>query len=405
MEVNGGDYRTIFHSNNGNYYEAIVNSAARPGEPRPVGTWNGSFTPSGAAVTNSNTGWHMITVVGSTASNSTQYYEDGVLAGTVAGTDFSTDIYSIGSYPSTYQHWFAQYLDDFYFYQSSLTSAQVLQLYDATGGAGAIQHPRHHRGNNLRHGTLDLNGVNTTIAGLNGVAGSLVTLGSGVLTVNSTAASNFLGAISGSGALVNAGTSLLALGGSNSYSGGTTLGAGILQVSGTNTPLGTGPLTFNSGTLQAGSSAILAQCRDLPCLHGDLRHQQHDPGLERKLSGSGGLSKIGSGLLALSGSNSFGGGTTLGGGTLQGLRQQFAAEHRPVPLQQWHAAGRQQPTLANAATLNAAAAQIDSNSDLLTLSGNLSGSGGLVKVGSGMLTLAVPTATAAVRPSAAERCN
>ncbi|MGN6627354.1 MAG: autotransporter-associated beta strand repeat-containing protein, partial [Tepidisphaeraceae bacterium] len=98
---------------------------------------------------------------------------------------------------------------------------------------------------------------------VNGVSGTAGTGGSQSLTVDGTGASTVSGAISngtggGTLSLTKNGTGTLTLSGANSFSGGTTLNAGVLLVQGSSTvsagsitagPLGTGSLTLNGGTL------------------------------------------------------------------------------------------------------------------------------------------------------------
>jgi fibronectin-binding autotransporter adhesin len=78
--------------------------------------------------------------------------------------------------------------------------------------------------------TLSL-GASQTLGALNGSAGS-VTLGASTLTVGSTndLNSSFGGVISGTGALTKAGTGTLTLSGANTYAGLTTVSAGILNI-------------------------------------------------------------------------------------------------------------------------------------------------------------------------------
>ncbi len=76
--------------------------------------------------------------------------------------------------------------------------------------------------------TLDLSGVNQTVASLSGVAGTNVLLGGGKLTVGNATNTVFAGAISGGGF--------------------TKVGTGTLELSGVNTPSGD-PVTVQAGTL------------------------------------------------------------------------------------------------------------------------------------------------------------
>ena len=110
--------------------------------------------------------------------------------------------------------------------------------------------------NNTDGKGLDLDVYSNTIGSLNGVAASTVKLGSGTLTTGSLGTTDtYAGVISGaSGALVKTGTGTQTLSGNNSYTGGTTISQGILQV-GSATALGTGAVT-NNATLDIGSTQL-----------------------------------------------------------------------------------------------------------------------------------------------------
>ena len=99
-------------------------------------------------------------------------------------------------------------------------------------------------------GTLDLIGCNPTIGALSG-SGSVVNSGSAaILTVGATNDSGTFSGTIGSGskiALVKTGTGTETLAGANSYSGGTTVSEGILQLGAAGNPLGTGGTTVDSG--------------------------------------------------------------------------------------------------------------------------------------------------------------
>ncbi|EAB6819401.1 fibronectin-binding autotransporter adhesin ShdA [Salmonella enterica subsp. enterica] len=157
---------------------------------------------------------------------------------------------------------------------------------------------------------------------------------SGVLQVGEGELENTL---SGSGSLVKTGTGELTLGGDNSYSGGTTITGGTLTADHADS-LGTGAIA-NSGVLKVGE--------------GELKNT---------LSGSGSLVKTGTGELTLSGDNSYSGGTTIIGGTL-------TADHAD--------------SLGTGAVANSGVLQVGEGE----LENTLSGSGSLVKTGTGELTL------------------
>ncbi|MCP0321732.1 fibronectin-binding autotransporter adhesin ShdA [Salmonella enterica subsp. enterica serovar Reading] len=157
---------------------------------------------------------------------------------------------------------------------------------------------------------------------------------SGVLKVGEGELENTL---SGSGSLVKTGTGELTLSGDNSYSGGTTITGGTLMADHADS-LGSGDID-NSGVLKVGE--------------GDL---------ENTLSGSGSLVKTGTGELTLSGGNDYSGGTTIIGGTL-------TADHAD--------------SLGSGDIDNSGVLQVGEGE----LKNTLSGSGSLVKTGTGELTL------------------
>ncbi len=157
---------------------------------------------------------------------------------------------------------------------------------------------------------------------------------SGVLQVGEGELENTL---SGAGSLVKTGTGELTLSGDNSYSGTTTITGGTLTADHADS-LGTGTIA-NSGVLQVGEGE-----------------------LENTLSGSGSLVKTGTGELTLTGDNNYSGGTTITAGTL-------TADHAD----------------------SLGSGDIDNNGVLQVgegeLKNTLSGTGSLVKIGTGELTL------------------
>ncbi|HEX4327935.1 MAG TPA: autotransporter-associated beta strand repeat-containing protein, partial [Burkholderiales bacterium] len=95
---------------------------------------------------------------------------------------------------------------------------------------------------------LDVNNSAQTVAGLQG-GGSIGTGStSGVLTVNTATGTSYdySGTISGGGSLVKGGAGTQRLSGSNSYSGGTTISNGVLEITNANS-LGSGVLNINGG--------------------------------------------------------------------------------------------------------------------------------------------------------------
>ncbi|EDW4490292.1 fibronectin-binding autotransporter adhesin ShdA [Salmonella enterica subsp. enterica] len=143
--------------------------------------------------------------------------------------------------------------------------------------------------------------------------------------------------VTGGGKIVKTGNDELIVTGDNTYSGGTTITGGTLTADHADS-LGTGVIA-NSGVLQVGEGE-----------------------LENTLSGSGSLVKTGTGELTLSGDNTYSGDTTITGGTL-------TADHAD--------------SLGTGAIANSGVLQVGEGE----LENTLSGTGSLVKTGTGELTL------------------
>ncbi|EGI6064473.1 fibronectin-binding autotransporter adhesin ShdA [Salmonella enterica subsp. enterica serovar Alachua] len=214
-------------------------------------------------------------------------------------------------------------------------------------GEGELENTLSGTGSLVKTGTgeLTLNGDNdysggTTIDDGVLIADNADSLGSGdidnsgVLQVGEGELKNTL---SGTGSLVKIGTGELTLNGDNDYSGGTTISDGTLIANHADS-LGTGAID-NSGVLQVGEGE-----------------------LENTLSGSGSLVKTGTGELTLSGDNTYSGGTTITGGTL-------TADHAD--------------SLGSGDIDNSGVLKVGEGE----LKNTLSGSGSLVKTGTGELTL------------------
>ena len=153
-------------------------------------------------------------------------------------------------------------------------------------------------------------GITTISAGTLqvGAGGATGTLGTGAVINNAALAFNRTGAltvantISGNGAVNQVGTSTTSLTGNNTYSGTTTISAGILSVGagGTTGTLGTGAV-INNATLQLNRSDATFT-------------------LANNISGTGALTKTAAGTsttLILTGTNTYSGTTTITEGTVQ----------------------------------------------------------------------------------------
>ncbi|MCX6543975.1 MAG: autotransporter-associated beta strand repeat-containing protein [Acidobacteria bacterium] len=172
-------------------------------------------------------------------------------------------------------------------------------------------------------GTL---GIDATSVGNVFSSGRVITLQSGGGTIDTVGASDatLSGAIGGGGSLTKDGTGLLTLSGDNTYTGATSVNAGILRAGsvtafGNSTSLSvgaSGTADFNgfdqtfftvggTGTVELNGAAALT-------VGGD----NSSSSFGGTFTGTGGLFKTGSGAWTLSGTNDFTGGIVLNAGTL-----------------------------------------------------------------------------------------
>jgi autotransporter-associated beta strand protein len=142
-----------------------------------------------------------------------------------------------------------------------------------------------------------------------------VTLGTNVTVTTSAKTLTVPGSITGAYGLVKAGSGILTLSGGNTFAGGVSNAAGLLVIANANA-LGAGLLTFSGGALSnAGNNAVvndvnLGSSAAISVASGETLT------IGGVITNTGGLVKLASGTLILSGNNTYTGGTLLSNGTL-----------------------------------------------------------------------------------------
>ena len=130
---------------------------------------------------------------------------------------------------------------------------------------------------------------------------------------------NVAATLVGAARLVKTDLGTLTLSGVNTYTGGTAVKSGTLQVS-QNLNLGAaaGALSLDGGTLAATASFSTARAITLGVGSGiNVVGGATDLGVTSAIGGSGALTKLGTGVLTLQADNGYAGGTTITAGTLQ----------------------------------------------------------------------------------------
>ncbi|CAB3803317.1 hypothetical protein LMG28138_05324 [Pararobbsia alpina] len=200
------------------------------------------------------------------------------------------------------------------------------------------------------------------------------------------------GAIGGTGALTKIGTGTLTLAGQNTYTGGTSLDGGVVQVSAdANLGAATGPLSFNGGTLRTTADITMSRATTLDTGGGTI---DTIPGTQLTqngaIDGTGALTKAGTGTLTLAGQNTYTGGTSLDGGMVQiGADANLGAATGPLSFNGGTLRTTDDITMSRATTLDIGGGTIDTMpATQLTQNGAIGGTGALTKIGTGTLTLA-----------------
>ncbi|HEY5711418.1 MAG TPA: autotransporter-associated beta strand repeat-containing protein [Allosphingosinicella sp.] len=210
--------------------------------------------------------------------------------------------------------------------------------------------------------------------GLGGTTGSIIgdVANNSLLVFDRSDSLDFGGAISGAGALLQAGSGTTILSGANSYAGGTTIGAGTLQLG-------------NGGTI----GSIFGDVVD----NGALIFDRTDAvTFNGTISGTGTLGQFGAGTLTLAAINSYGGGTIVRDGTLAvSTDLNLGAADGPLTLD-----GGILFTLAGLDSnrpiaLGVGGGTIDNGGVADLFAGPVTGPGALTVAGSGAVTLSADT--------------
>jgi autotransporter-associated beta strand protein len=182
--------------------------------------------------------------------------------------------------------------------------------------------------NTLDGGALRLTGANyakewtlgkytaTTDATL-GSIDVTVTTGNIIEVLDGNNATLATATLTGEGGFTKKGGGILTLSGTNDYQGDTAIWGGLINFSAADN-FGTGWIILNGGTLQweENTADLSARLAPLGINGGIFDTHSNNVSLASNLTGTGGLTKTGEGVLTLSGTNIYVGGTTIREGTL-----------------------------------------------------------------------------------------
>lgn len=171
------------------------------------------------------------------------------------------------------------------------------------------------------------------------------------------------------GTLTKDGSGTAILSGTNTYSGGTAINGGAVQISSdANLGNAAGGLAFDGGTLRTSAGLTTHRATTLNAGGGTIDTNGFDVSMGGVIGGAGALTKTGAGALILTGNNAYSGATTVSAGTLQ------------------VGDGGTSGTLGTGAIANNASL-VFNRSDALGVGGVITGAGTIRQIGSGLTTL------------------
>ena len=244
--------------------------------------------------------------------------------------------------------------------------------------------------------------TNVTIGDLSG--SGTVALGARTLIIDTSDSTTFSGTITdgginggSGGSLTKQGAGTLILSGANTYTGGTILNTGTIQVQ-NNSALGTGTLTLNGPdtTLQFGASSLSLANGIILSNDGIIDTNGNNGTLSGLISGSSSLTKFGTGTLTLTNANTYGGGTVIYAGTLALSGTGSLLSNGAVNVVSgatFDITNSSSLTQTIGALSGAGEVTLGNNSLIVdtagtsTFSGQIIGNGGLIKEGTGTLVL------------------
>lgn len=173
-------------------------------------------------------------------------------------------------------------------------------------------------------GTISANGLQFAVGGYT-VGGETLTLtgGSPIIRVgDGTAGGSAMTAtvntvLAGSSGLAKTDLGKLVLGGTNTYTGGTTLSGGTLQIASDANLGGAGGLTLAGGTLAITGATSSSRAITVSNATANTIDNSAAVTLSGVMTGGGSLTKIGAGQLTFSGSGGYSGGIFVNGGTFR----------------------------------------------------------------------------------------